>query len=114
LSVAEAAIRLLPGVLGNSASGEDESFQDGLLEYPQYSRPADFRGEMAPEILLSGNHQKVQEWRLAQSLSRTIERRPDLIEKRGGLSEAELLILSKNGYSIEGPFLKDGSGETSI
>ncbi len=113
LCVAEAVIRLVPGVLGNSVSGEDESFNDGLLEYPQYSRPRDFRGEKAPEILLSGDHQKIQEWRLAQSLYRTIERRPDLIEKRGGLSDVELSILSKHGYCIDRPFLKDGPGEIS-
>jgi len=73
--------RLVPGVLNNSDSAETESFQDGLLEYPQYSRPEEWMGKKVPEILLSGNHAKVDEWRLEQSKLRTKERRPDLYEK---------------------------------
>ncbi|MCR4901469.1 MAG: tRNA (guanosine(37)-N1)-methyltransferase TrmD [Butyrivibrio sp.] len=77
----DAISRLVPGVLNNSDSAETESFQDGLLEYPQYSRPEEWMGKKVPEILLSGNHAKVDEWRLEQSKLRTMERRPDLYEK---------------------------------
>ena len=77
----DAISRLVPGVLNNSDSAETESFQDGLLEYPQYSRPEEWMGKKVPEILLSGNHAKVDEWRLEQSKLRTKERRPDLYEK---------------------------------
>lgn len=73
--------RLVPGVLNNSVSAETESFDDGLLEYPQYSRPAVWMGKEVPPILLSGDHKKVDEWRLEQSIQRTKERRPDLYEK---------------------------------
>ncbi len=93
LVVIEAAARLLPGVLGNSASAEDESFADGLLEYPHYTRPAEFREKRVPDILLSGNHAKIEQWRRAQSLARTIELRPDLIEARGGLTPDEQKLL---------------------
>ncbi|MDD3240073.1 MAG: tRNA (guanosine(37)-N1)-methyltransferase TrmD, partial [Lachnospira sp.] len=73
--------RLVPGVLNNAESAETESFSDGLLEYPQYSRPYDFRGKTVPDVLLSGNHGKVDEWRHEQSLERTKRIRPDLYEK---------------------------------
>ncbi len=72
--------RMVPGVLGNSQSGENESFQNGLLEYPQYSRPEVWNGVQVPPILLSGDHAKVDAWRLEQSLERTREKRPDLYE----------------------------------
>ena len=72
--------RLVPGVLNNEESAETESFSDGLLEYPQYTRPADFRGMKVPEVLTSGNHQKIAEWRNKESLRRTFLRRPDLLE----------------------------------
>jgi tRNA (guanine37-N1)-methyltransferase len=78
LVVIEAVARLVPGVMGNETSAAEESFSDGLLEYPQYSRPADFRGWPVPEILRSGNHARVVRWRLAQALHRTAARRPDL------------------------------------
>jgi tRNA (guanine37-N1)-methyltransferase len=71
--------RLLPGVLGDEQSAHDESFSDGLLEYPQYTRPAEFRGMKVPEILLSGNHAQIARWRAEQARSRTTERRPDLL-----------------------------------
>ena len=86
LVVIESVVRLVPGALGNDASSEDESFADGLLEYPQYTRPAQFRGLSAPEVLLSGDHARVARWRRAQALARTLERRPDLIAARGGLA----------------------------
>lgn len=100
LVVVEAVTRLVPGVVGNEASTADESFTTGLLEYPQYTRPADFRGWEVPDVLTSGDHGRVDEWRLAASLSRTIERRPDLIERRGGLSEHEVRLLLRHGYPV--------------
>jgi tRNA (guanine37-N1)-methyltransferase len=75
----EGMARLLPGVVGNPRSTESESFRDGLLEEPVYTRPADFRGWEVPEILLSGNHGLIEKWRMEQRLRRTRERRPDLI-----------------------------------
>ncbi|NNF62679.1 MAG: tRNA (guanosine(37)-N1)-methyltransferase TrmD [Acidimicrobiia bacterium] len=78
LVIIEGVVRLLPGVVGNPASIANESFRDGLLEEPQYTRPAEFRGLKVPEVLLSGNHQKVAEWRQRQRLRRTMQRRPDL------------------------------------
>ena len=95
--VLEAVARCVPGVLSNEASTAEESFRDGLLEYPQYTRPADFRGWSVPEVLLSGDHGRVARWRRAQSLARTIERRPDLIEARGGLSDEERKLLADHG-----------------
>ena len=96
--VIEAVARLVPGVLGNEASAADESFADGLLEYPQYTRPAEFRGWAVPEILRSGDHGRVARWRRAQALARTIARRPDLIEARGGVTEGERKLLEEFGY----------------
>lgn len=77
----DAVSRMVPGVLGNEDSGETESFSNYLLEYPQYSRPEEWNGQKVPEVLLSGNHEKVEEWRLTRSLERTKELRPDLYEK---------------------------------
>ena len=75
----DSVVRLLPGVLGDAQSAADESFSDGLLEYPQYTRPAEFRGMRVPDILLSGDASKVAEWRRLQSLRRTRAKRPDLM-----------------------------------
>ena len=80
--VLEAVARLVPGVMGNGASADDESFSDGLLEYPHYTRPAEFRGWTVPEVLRSGDHGRVARWRRAQALRRTLDRRPDLIAAR--------------------------------
>ncbi|MGB5368577.1 MAG: tRNA (guanosine(37)-N1)-methyltransferase TrmD [Polyangiales bacterium] len=80
LAVIEATARLVPGVLGNDASADDESHADGLLEYPQYTRPEEFRGQNVPDILRSGNHAAIARWRRKESLRRTLERRPDLLE----------------------------------
>jgi len=80
LIVIDAVARLVPGVLGDESSSESESFSSGLLEYPQYTRPAEFRGHSVPEVLLSGNHEQIRKWRRAQSLERTLRRRPDLLE----------------------------------
>jgi tRNA (guanine37-N1)-methyltransferase len=79
LVVVEAVVRLVPGVMGNDDSALDESFTDGLLEYPQYTRPADFRGHTVPPVLLSGDHARIERWRRAQALRRTLTRRPDLL-----------------------------------
>jgi tRNA (guanine37-N1)-methyltransferase len=76
--VVDAVARLTPGVLGEADSATDESFSHGLLEYPHYTRPAEFRGWKVPEILLSGNHAAIEAWRKTEALKRTIERRPDL------------------------------------
>ena len=76
----DAIARLVPGVLHNDESAQTESFAEGLLEYPQYSRPPVWHGREVPSVLLSGNHQKIKEWRLEQSIKRTQERRPDLYE----------------------------------
>jgi tRNA (guanine37-N1)-methyltransferase len=86
--------RLVPGVLGNKFSAEDESFSDGLLEYPQYTRPAEYRGWAVPEVLLSGDHARIDRWRRAEALSRTLALRPDLVEARGGLTPAEVQLLA--------------------
>jgi tRNA (guanine37-N1)-methyltransferase len=101
--VVEAVARLVPGVMGNEASAAEESFSDGLLEYPQYTRPADFRGWLVPEVLRSGDHARVARWRRAQALARTLARRPDLIEARGGLSEEEVRLLREHGYPAVSP-----------
>jgi tRNA (guanine37-N1)-methyltransferase len=100
LVVVEAVARLVPGVVGNEDSIADESFTSGLLEYPQYTRPAEFRGWPVPEVLLSGDHGKVAAWRHAAALARTLDRRPDLIERRGGLEEPEMRLLVHHGYPV--------------
>ena len=74
----DACVRLLPGVMGNATSSDAESFSDGLLEYPQYTRPAEFEGRTIPEVLTSGDHAKVAAWRRAEAEKLTQERRPDL------------------------------------
>jgi tRNA (guanine37-N1)-methyltransferase len=97
LVVIEAVVRLVPGGLGNDRSAEDESFSTGLLEYPHYTRPATFRDWEVPTILRSGDHGKVERWRRAQALVRTLEARPDLIEARGGLTPDEVKLLVDHG-----------------
>ncbi len=87
LLILETVGRLVPGVLGNSDSTGDESFSDGLLEYPHYTRPGEYRGWQVPEVLRSGDHARVERWRRAQALRRTLDDRPDLIAARGGLTE---------------------------
>ncbi len=83
LVMVDAVVRLLPGVLGSPESSVSESFSDGLLEYPQYTRPPEFRGMKAPEVLLSGNHAKIAKWRLEKARETTKARRPDLLEGGG-------------------------------
>lgn len=94
LVVADAVARLLPGVLGDETSSASESFSSGLLEYPQYTRPAEFRGFRVPEVLLLGNHAEIEKWRRAQALVRTLERRPDLLES-APLTEDDRRLLRK-------------------
>ena len=94
--VLEAVGRLVPGVMGNDTSADEESFSDGLLEYPQYTRPASFRGWGVPEVLRSGDHGRVAAWRRAQALARTLRDRPDLIDARGGLTDDERALLERH------------------
>jgi tRNA (guanine37-N1)-methyltransferase len=101
--VIEAVGRLVPGVMGNEGSAGEESFSEGLLEYPQYTRPAEFRGWEVPEVLRSGDHGRVTRWRQAEALAKTIERRPDLIDARGGLTPAEVRLLEDHGYTWPSP-----------
>jgi tRNA (guanine37-N1)-methyltransferase len=79
--VIDAVVRLLPGVLGDDSSSQEESFSNDLLEYPHYTRPADFRGWKVPEVLTSGNHAEIGKWREEQARLRTVNRRPDLLGK---------------------------------
>jgi tRNA (guanine37-N1)-methyltransferase len=92
LVVIDAVARLVPGVIGNEASGREESFAGGLLEYPQYTRPADFRGHTVPEVLRGGDHARIARWRRAQALRRTLERRPDLLGGRALTAEERALL----------------------
>lgn len=82
--VIDAVVRLLPGVLGNAGSAQTESFQEGLLEYPQYTRPAVFKSKKVPAVLLSGDHKRIAEWRKKESHKATKNRRPDLLKHNGG------------------------------
>jgi tRNA (guanine37-N1)-methyltransferase len=88
-------------VLGNRVSAEDESFSDGLLEYPHYTRPAEFRGWRVPDVLRSGDHGRIARWRRARALRRTLDRRPDLIESRGGVTAEERSLLTEFGLDDE-------------
>jgi tRNA (guanine37-N1)-methyltransferase len=103
--VVEAAARLVPGVMGNLGSTAEESFAGGLLEYPQYTRPAVFRGWAVPDVLLSGDHGRVARWRRAAAIARTLQRRPDLVAARGGLSPEETALLAEFGF---GPLSSSG------
>ncbi len=94
LVILEALVRLLPGVVGEATSLVEESFSQGLLEYPQYTRPQTYRGRSVPDVLLSGNHQKIAEWRRKETLKRTLLRRPDLL-KKVKLSKEEQEYLEK-------------------
>jgi tRNA (guanine37-N1)-methyltransferase len=101
MAVLEAVGRLVPGVMGNTTSADDESFSDGLLEYPQYTRPASFRDWDVPEVLRSGDHGRIARWRRAQALARTIARRPDLIDARGGLTGEDRKLLAE--FDLDAP-----------
>jgi tRNA (guanine37-N1)-methyltransferase len=91
--VLEAVGRLVPDVMGNEASARDESFADGLLEYPQYTKPAELRGLAVPEVLRSGDHARIARWRRAMAIRHTQAQRPDLIERRGGVTPDEQALL---------------------
>ena len=80
MAVMDCCVRLLPGVMGAAESASEESFEDGLLEYPHYTRPAVFEGHQVPEVLLSGHHAEIERWRRAQAAERTRRRRPDLLD----------------------------------
>ena len=95
VAIVEGVARLLPGVVGNPESTENESFRDGLLEEPQYTRPAEFGGWSVPEILLSGDHGRIEEWRHQQRLERTRQRRPDLL--------AEFVVEAGDQYDLASP-----------
>lgn len=82
MAIVDAVVRLIPGVLGDEESGQKDSFAQGVLGYPQYTRPPEFRGMTVPEVLLSGDHAKIAEWRAAQARLRTAQRRPDLLMRR--------------------------------
>ncbi|MBR1821637.1 MAG: tRNA (guanosine(37)-N1)-methyltransferase TrmD [Clostridia bacterium] len=125
LVVIDAVARLIPGVLGSEESSEDESFTTGLLEYPQYTRPANFRGKAAPEVLLGGNHAEIVAWRREQSLSLTLDRRPELLDaaplddgdrdtlarlKRAREIEARLPGLARQGLQAADQFPKGWFG----
>jgi len=86
--ILDACVRLLPGVMGAASSGEEESFETGLLEYPHYTRPVDWEGRTIPEVLRSGDHARIAAWRHERALEDTRLRRPDLIERHGGASQA--------------------------
>ena len=97
MMIVDAVSRLIPGVLGSDESAVYESFYDGLLEYPQYTRPPVFMDKEVPEVLLSGHHQNIEYWRLEQSLKRTKERRPDLYEKYMDENKDKITKLVKKG-----------------
>jgi tRNA (guanine37-N1)-methyltransferase len=93
-TILDATARLIPGVLGATGSALGDSFSDGLLEYPQYTRPAEFKGVRVPEVLTSGNHQLIANWRRREQLRRTLERRPELLES-APLSKEDLMYLDE-------------------
>lgn len=97
LVVLDAVVRHIPGVLGDPDGWQDDSHASGLLEYPHYTRPPEYRGWQVPEVLLSGNHAEIARWRREQSLLRTLQRRPDLLEK-ATLTEKERRFLRENGW----------------
>jgi tRNA (guanine37-N1)-methyltransferase len=101
LVVLDAIVRLLPGVLGNEASPVDDSFATGLLEGPQYTRPAEFRGARVPDVLLSGDHAAIARWRREEALRTTLARRPDLLET-APLDDADRAFLRRLGWSGRG------------
>jgi tRNA (guanine37-N1)-methyltransferase len=94
LSIVDAVARLIPGVLGDPDGAEDDSHASGLLEYPHYTRPPEFRGWTVPDVLLSGNHAEVNKWRRQQALLRTLQQRPDMLDS-ADLSESDQKFLRK-------------------
>ena len=101
LIVIDAITRLLPGVLGDPDGAANDSHASGLIEYPHYTRPPEFRGEGVPEVLLTGDHAKIAKWRRKQSLLRTLERRPDLLSK-ATLAKEDVEFLREHGFEVKG------------
>jgi tRNA (guanine37-N1)-methyltransferase len=102
LVIIDAVARLLPGTVGDMMSVSEESFTSGILEYPQYTRPAEFRGLKVPEVLLSGNHEEIRRWRRKEALRKTLNRRPDLLEKIK-LSDEDLRLIQEIREEENGP-----------
>ena len=94
MTMVDATVRLIPEVIGKEASHQDDSFSSGLLEYPHYTRPYDFRGMTVPDVLMSGHHENIRKWRLYESLKKTFQRRPDLLENYA-FSDEEKAILDQ-------------------
>ncbi|WP_159560477.1 tRNA (guanosine(37)-N1)-methyltransferase TrmD [Streptococcus halichoeri] len=92
MTIIDATVRLIPEVIGKAVSHQDDSFSSGLLEYPQYTRPYDFRGMKVPDVLMSGHHENIRKWRLEQSLLKTYLRRPDLLETYPLTEEAQAIL----------------------
>ncbi len=109
--VVDAVVRLLPGFLGSEASPMDESHVNGLLEYPQYTRPPEYRGWSVPEVLLSGNHAQIAKWRREQIIWRTLERRPELLDKANLCSEERQLVDRLKDCLLTSPPLSPLKGE---
>lgn len=102
MTMVDATVRLIPDVIGKEASHQDDSFSSGLLEYPQYTRPYDFRGMTVPDVLMSGHHENIRLWRLEQSLRKTLERRPDLLEVYHFTEEEKELLNKIKKEEIDG------------
>ena len=100
MTMIDATVRLIPEVIGKEASHTDDSFSSGLLEYPQYTRPYDYRGMVVPEVLMSGHHENIRKWRLYESLRKTYLRRPDLLEDYD-FTEEETAFLDQIKESLE-------------
>ncbi|WXF96135.1 tRNA (guanosine(37)-N1)-methyltransferase TrmD [Streptococcus agalactiae] len=100
MTMVDATVRLIPEVIGKETSHQDDSFSSVLLEYPQYTRPYDYLGMTVPDVLMSGHHENIRKWRLEQSLRKTLERRPDLLENYA-MTDEERLILEKIKTEIE-------------
>jgi tRNA (guanine37-N1)-methyltransferase len=106
--VADAVTRLLPGVLGGEKSNLEDSFEEGLLEYPHYTRPRIFQNEEVPEVLLSGDHEKIRKWRRAEAIRRTLLKRPDLLEKKEWNREDKKLLAEIREELTEAGLKKNG------
>ncbi|MGT2948035.1 tRNA (guanosine(37)-N1)-methyltransferase TrmD [Streptococcus devriesei] len=101
MTIIDATVRLIPEVIGKEASHQDDSFSSGLLEYPQYTRPYEYRGMKVPDVLMSGHHENIRRWRLEQSLKKTYEKRPDLLANRELTDEEKQLLEKIKGAGFE-------------
>jgi tRNA (guanine37-N1)-methyltransferase len=113
LVLVDSLIRLVPEVMGCSDSGKEESFEEGLLEYPQYTRPRNFKGHAVPDILFSGDHERIRDWRRRQSLEKTMKRRPNLIDKERLSPEDHSLLRSFQNHLIDDNCKSKDSNTTS-